>query len=138
MIQNGRLSGSKVIKLVHPSKSISWSKKSSSQIYPMVSCNVNLSYSIMISLHPQATNGPQEAIRLSHHCALCSWGFAHACGPTLNAPLKNRDDHRAGALAARQAMEVMERRPEIYSAKEQVGLGQGIGGVDLWQSASPI
>lgn len=104
----------------------------------MVSCNVNLSYSIMISLHPQATNGPQEAIRLSHHCALCSWGFAHACGPTLNAPLKNRDDHRAGALAARQAMEVMERRPEIYSAKEQVGLGQGIGGVDLWQSASPI
>ena len=101
MIQNGRLSGSKVIKLVHPSKSISWSKKSSSQIYPMVSCNVNLSYSIMISLHPQATNGPQEAIRLSHHCALCSWGFAHACGPTGSDGAETGDLQRQGAGGVR-------------------------------------
>eukprot|EP00435_Cladocopium_sp_Y103_P001242 s639_g1.t1 len=62
----------------------------------------------------------QEASRLSHHCALCSWGFAHACGPTLNAPSKSRDDQRAGALAAQEAVQQMERRPEIYSAKEQV------------------
>lgn len=62
----------------------------------------------------------QEASRLSADCAMCYWGFAHACGPNLNEPHKTPAELRAGQLAASQAAQLLEQSPEIYSTKEQV------------------
>ncbi len=50
---------------------------------------------------------------------MCSWGFAHACGPTLNGPVKSAAELRAGDIAAKEAMKLLERTPEIYTPKEQ-------------------
>jgi len=62
----------------------------------------------------------QEASRLSPGCAMCSWGFAHASGPTLNVPVKSAAELRAGDIAAKEAMKLLERKPESYTPKEQV------------------
>lgn len=62
----------------------------------------------------------QEASRLSSDCAMCYWGFAHACGPNLNEPHKTPAELQAGQLAASRAAQLLEQSPEIYSAKEQV------------------
>ena len=62
----------------------------------------------------------QEASRLSPGCAMCSWGFAHASGPTLNVPVKSAAELRAGDIAAKQAMKLLEKStPESYTPKEQ-------------------
>lgn len=51
---------------------------------------------------------------------MCSWGFAHASGPTLNVPVKSAAELRAGDIAAKQAMKLLEKStPESYTPKEQ-------------------
>lgn len=51
-------------------------------------------------------------------CAMCAWGYAHACGPFLNAPRKSQEELRTGFEAARQAAVSLTHR--MHSPKEDV------------------